>query len=497
MAAVAFMSLVAASYSPPPRSVNPVQRRGELRVVTMEGPTTYTKGTRGTEGPEFRLAQAFASQQGLDLYIYPVATPALMRAELAAGRADIAAGQLTADFSWRQTGDAAAVYDHVPQLVVYHRGEDEPSAADLGTLDLLVKAGSPQEQMLERLKIRRFPTLAWTAVSALAVDPLQDVQNGVADYAVVDANEYVYAQHLYPDVIPAFSLPESRPVQWIVRHTDPDLYAAVNRFVGSASQSGLLARLLAQPTQDQRLLAYEDTHQFHEDLAARLPQYRAWFEEASQQTGVDWRLLAAIGYQESKWDPEAQSQNGASGVMMLTSNTADSLGVADRADPRESILAGARYFEAVRAKIPAHIPEPDRTWLAIAAYNVGYGHLEDARVLAQMRGKNPDSWQDVREQLPLLADGSWYERLKHGFARGTEPAQFVDRIQRFLKLLEWQPGNAGKRAQTAANPDATWVAASPQALDPSAPRGEEVAQLRPAVLVQHPAKHVNPVGQAR
>jgi membrane-bound lytic murein transglycosylase F len=457
MAAVAVMSLVAASYSPPPRSVNPVGTRGELRVVTLEGPTTYTKGTRGTEGLEFRLAQEFAREQGLDLYIYPVASPALMRAELAAGRADIAAAQLTADPAWARVGDAAAVYDHVPQLVVYHRGEDRPSSADLESMQLLVRADSPQEQMLRRLKIRLFPKLGWTAVAAHAVDPMQDIQNGVGDYAVVDANEYAFAQHLYPDVVPAFSLPETRPVQWVVRHMDPDLYAAVNRFIEGSRQSGQLGALLTPPAQDRRVLAYQDTRQFHQDIDKRLPQYRALFEEASEQTGIDWRLLAAIGYQESKWDPDAESSMGASGVMMLTSNTADSLGVEDRSDARESILAGARYFQEVRDKVPAHIPEPDRTWLAIAAYNVGYGHVEDARRLAQMRGKNPDSWQDVREQLPLLADETWYDRLKHGFARGAEPAQFVDHIQRFLKLLEWQPGNASKAQRATANPDATWV----------------------------------------
>src|ERR1700722_19498623 len=457
MAAVALMSLVAASYSPPVRSINPVRGKGELRVVTVESPTTYTKGTRGTEGLEFRLAQEFARQQGLDLYIYPVASPELMRAELRAGRADIAAAQLTADSAWRKVGDGAAVYDHIPQLVVYHRGEEQPAAADLGSLHLLVKEGSPQEQMLRRLKSRLYPNLGWTAVSRFAVDPLQDIQNRVGDYAVVDGNEYVYARHLYPDVVPAFPLPETRPVQWVVRHTDPDLYAAVNRFIDASRQSGLLSALLATPTQDNRVLAYEDTLQFHQDLAARLPQYRAWFEEASQQTGIDWRLLAAIGYQESKWDPDAHSAMGASGMMMLTSGTADSLGVEDRGDAHESILAGARYFQEVRAKVPAHIPEPDRTWLAIAAYNVGYGHVEDARRLAQMRGKNPDSWQDVREQLPLLSDEAWYDRLQHGFARGAEPAQFVDRIQRFLKLLEWQPQEARKIQPAEANPDATWV----------------------------------------
>src|SRR5665213_3659426 len=270
MAAVALMALVATSYSPAPRSVNPVERRGELRVVTLEGPATYTKGTRGTEGPEFRLAQEFARQRGLDLYIYPVATPALMRAELAAGRADIAAAQLPADSTWSRVGDAAAVYDQVPQMGVYHRGEDQPTIADPAAMDLLVKAGSPQERMLRRLKIRLFPNLGWTAVSPYAVDPMQDIQNGVGDYAVVDANEYAYARHLYPDVVPAFPLPETRPVQWVVRHTDPDLYASVNRFIEASRQSGLLSSLIAAPSQDRRLLAYEDSRQFHQDLACLL-----------------------------------------------------------------------------------------------------------------------------------------------------------------------------------------------------------------------------------
>jgi membrane-bound lytic murein transglycosylase F len=114
------------------------------------------------------------------------------------------------------------------------------------------------------------------------------------------------------------------------------------------------------------------------------------------------------------------------------------LGVSDRADARQSILAGAKYFVEVRDKIPTRIPEPDRTWMTLAAYNVGFGHLEDARVVTQIRGKNPDSWKDVQESLPLLAQEKWFARVKRGYARGWEPAQFVDRIQRFLKLLEWQ-----------------------------------------------------------
>lgn len=122
---------------------------------------------------------------------------------------------------------------------------------------------------------------------------------------------------------------------------------------------------------------------------------------------------------------------------MLTRTTARMLGVEDRIDPSESILGGGTYFRRVRNKVPDRIPEPDRTWLAIAAYNVGYGHVEDARVITESQDGNPDSWQDVRERLPLLSDPDWYEHLPRGFARGAEPVLYVDNVRRYYEILLW------------------------------------------------------------
>jgi membrane-bound lytic murein transglycosylase F len=200
--------------------------------------------------------------------------------------------------------------------------------------------------------------------------------------------------------------------------------------------------MVQESSGDTRPFAYEESREFQGHVADRLPQFRAWFEEAAVHSGIDWRLLAAVGYQESKWDPRAASSEGAVGVMMLTADTAQAMGIKDRTNPEQSIAAGARYLAQVREMIPERIAEPDRTWLTVAAYNVGFGHLEDARIIAQSRGKNPDSWADVREQLPLLAQQRWHDRAKRGYARGWEPVQFVDRIQRYLTLLEWQPGES-------------------------------------------------------
>jgi peptidoglycan lytic transglycosylase F len=430
-----------AACQPAPPYLEQVRTRHELRVVTLNLPTSYYLGSQGTEGLEFELARSFASQLGVTLSMYPVANERAMQAELAAGRADIAAAQLTATPEWRHVGKAAEPYARIPQLVVYQRESQKPrSTMQLEKAKLAVRAGSPQERILEQLHRTVAPTLKWVETAPTNADPLEDVDSGNADYAIIDAREFSFSHHLYPDVHVGFELPADRPVQWIVRRGADDLLDAVNTFFQQQRESGRMVRTIQQATGEVRSFAYEESREFQTHVTDRLPRFRPWFEQASELSGVDWRLLAAIGYQESKWDANAVSNNGALGVMMLMSETAEALGIKDRTDAQQSIFAGARYLAEVREKMPDRIQEPDRTWFTVAAYNVGFGHLEDARVLAQMDGKNPDSWADVRDELPRLAEARWFTKVKRGYARGWEPVQFVDRVQRYLTLLEWQPG---------------------------------------------------------
>ena len=453
IAALTAAAVLMASCRPAPPALEQIRARHELRVVTLNLPTCYYLGSQGTEGLEFELAKAFAAKLGVTLSMYPVANERAMQAALASGRADIAAAQVTATPEWHHAGMAAEPYARIPQLVVYQRESVKPrSTLQLETAKLAVRAGSPQERILEQLKRTVAPTLQWVETAPTNADPLEDVDSGNADYAIIDAREYSFAHHLYPDVHVGFSLPTDRPVQWVVRRGADDLLDGVNLFFQQMRESGKLVRIAQQATGEVRSFAYEESREFQTNLTDRLPRFRPLFEQASAESGVDWRLLAAVGYQESKWDATAASNNGALGVMMLTSDTAIAMGIADRTNPQQSIFAGARYLAEVREKVPDRIPEPDRTWFTIAAYNVGFGHVEDARVLAQMDGKNPDSWADVRDELPRLAEARWFEKVKHGYARGWEPVQFVDRVQRYLTLLEWQPGEGvasqGTRVET-------------------------------------------------
>jgi peptidoglycan lytic transglycosylase F len=437
----AALLLAGCSRAPSPSALQQVRARGELRVVTLNLPTCYYLGAQGPEGLDYDLAARFAGELGVRLKIYAVASEAAMRSELALGRADIAAAQITASPDWSQVGEAAAPYAEIPQLVVYRRDEPRPrDTLQLESAKLAVPAGSAQERLLERMKEILAPQLSWVETAPSAADPLEDVDSGQARYAIVDARTYSYARHLYPDIEVGFTLPEKRPVQWIVRRGGADLVHAVNDFFQGLTASGELNRLMQKESGDASSFHYEELRLFQVSLTQRLPLYRAWFQQAAAKYGVDWRLLAAIGFQESHWDPQATSPNGAMGVMMLTSNTAEAMGIRnrDRADARDSIFAGARYLAEVRSMVPTHIPEPDRTWFTVAAYNVGFGHVEDARIIAQRLGKNPDSWAEVSQELPKLAEPRWYMRAKCGYAQGWQPVEYVKHVRQFLQLLEWQ-----------------------------------------------------------
>jgi membrane-bound lytic murein transglycosylase F len=121
--------------------------------------------------------------------------------------------------------------------------------------------------------------------------------------------------------------------------------------------------------------------------------------------------------------------------MMLTEDTADFMKVSNRLDPKQSILAGAKYFWDLKDKFPERIPEPDRTWLALAAYNIGFGHLEDARILAVRKRLNPDSWTDVKKTLPLLTNSKYFSKLKHGYASGGAPVVYVENIRTYYDIM--------------------------------------------------------------
>lgn len=438
---VAILALVQCTPRPP--DLEQIRSRGELRVATLNHPTTYYQDTHGPRGLEYELMSAFADSLGLRLAVVPLDNEAELVDALRRGDVDLVAAQVTYRDPWRSFAWGSRTYDHVSQLVVHARGTVKPrKTADLANKRLVVKAGSPQEDLLRSLAESGLE-LSWQALPATAVNgPLDAIAAGTADVTIIDQNSFRYIHQAYPEIVAAFALDETRPVQWMIRRRSDQLRAAADAFLGSPEAHQRVATASMEEPEELEDTAprmqVEMARALRNHVETRLPLLRPWFEEAARETGLDWRLIAAMGYQESKWDRDAESFNGAQGVMMLMPETAPTVGVDDPFDPRQSILGGARYFIEVRDKLPERIPEADRTAMALAAYNVGFGHLEDARVITQMRGRNPDRWSDVRESLPLLAQEGWFLQVKRGYARGWEPVQFVRRVQQYRDALEWQ-----------------------------------------------------------
>ena len=212
-----------------------------------------------------------------------------------------------------------------------------------------------------------------------------------------------------------------------------DLRQELDRFLARLRRDGTLARLTDRYCRTRARSSASTPSVLQERMRTVLPQYRHLFHDAQEKSGIEWRLLAAIAYQESQWDPAATSATGVRGIMQITEDTARHLGVSDLLDPAQNVVAAARYLRDLKAKLPARIHEPDRTWLALAAFNIGLGHLEDARILAQKQKLDPDLWSDVKKVLPLLALPEYYEQAKLGYARGGMPVAFVDRVRGVLR----------------------------------------------------------------
>jgi membrane-bound lytic murein transglycosylase F len=446
-------TLLLGTCSQPPTVLEQIMRAGELRVVTRNLPSAYYLGAAGPQGPEFDLASRFAAELGVRLFIYSVPNVADAMRELESHHAHIAAAGLTRGIRLPIQAGFGPPYQQVREHLIFRQDEPRPrnlQQANDGHIEVV--AGSSHAATLEQLRTSH-PNLSWVEnPTAETEELLYRLSRREFDYTVADSNEFAIGRAFHPEIRIAFDLSGGKALAWAVDTRDASLLQRVTAFYSSLKAEGQLASILDTYYGGTDRFDYIQARVFIEHIETRLPQYRHWFREAAAEVGVDWRLLAAVGYQESHWSPTATSQTGVRGLMMLTEETARALNIVDRLDPRASIFGGAHYFVWIRNQIPKRILEPDRTWFTLAAYNVGVGHLEDARILTQIHGKNPDSWNDVREHLPLLTQTKWYTRVKRGYARGWEPVRFVENIRGYMDILDWVATESGAPNQREAAP---------------------------------------------
>jgi membrane-bound lytic murein transglycosylase F len=425
-----------------PSLLEEVKTLGELRVVTRNSPITYYIGPAGPDGPDYELARSFAEQLGVKLKLIEADRFGDLLTEVRLGRAHIAAAGLTVTPERARLVDFGPAYQEVSQHLVYRRGGKRPrTIADLVGKRIEVVANSSYVESLLAAR-REVPGLNWIEnPSADAGELLNRVENGEADYTIVDSNIFSVFQRFHPELLVAFDFSTSDSLAWAFqRRSEHSLIDAAGAHLAGMRASGDLAHLMDRYYGHRESFDYAGTRKFIRDYKSMLPQYRALFEAAGKRADIDWRLIAAVGYQESHWNPVAESPKGALGMMMLTADTAVLMNVEDRSDAVQSITAGSKYLWRMRkriARLAPGIAEPDLTWMALAAYNMGYGHLLDARRIARLNGGNPDRWVDIKRALPLLMERRWYEQTRWGYARGHETRVYVRNIRNYYDILVW------------------------------------------------------------
>lgn len=431
-------ALVGTCSSPPPL-LDQVLDQGQLRVVTRNTPTTYFIGADGPAGPEFDLVKGFADDLGVELVIETVDSVSEVLPRLLSGDVHLAAAGLSLTDSRRQFVSFGHPYKSVDMHLIYKLGTGRPRSIEQAVgRSIEVVAGSSHSDMLSSLS-EIYPALQWSENGDAEVgDLLAKVAAGDVDFTVADSTDFNIQRHFYPELRVALDLEIGGPIAWAFQKDDGDsLLRRADEYLIRARREGILAQVHDRYYGHTEKFDYVGTRAFVRHCDSRLPLYRKAFEEAAQAHNVDWRLLAAIGYQESHWRPQAVSPTGVRGIMMLTQATADYLDIDDRVDPESSIFGGAEFYARQNERIPDSVTEPDRTWMALAAYNVGFNHLLDARQIVEWQGGDPDAWVDVSKALPLLAKKRWYSRVKYGYARGWEPVLYVNNIRNYYNILRW------------------------------------------------------------
>jgi membrane-bound lytic murein transglycosylase F len=416
-----------------------IKDRGHIKFLTLNSASTYYQGANETNGFEYQLALLFSKYIGVDARFITVSQFSELYPELLFGSADIiAAGLSKNESSFSNAVTYGPQYHEVTSQILYRKGNVERPRKinDLYGGTLKVISGSSQARLLRELH-PKYRDLAWIESGDIATEELiEQVEIDRIDYALTDSHEIALQRRFFPELRVGFELGRPKQLRWAFNHAeDNSLAQAIDGFFDIIKKDGRLNQLIHRHYSQVESFNYSDLQTLNTNMRNRLPSYEALFRKAASKYGMNWRLLAAIGYQESLWNEHAKSPTGVRGLMMLTKVTAKQMKVENRLDPKQSIDGGAKYFASVLKQMPAHIEEPDRSWFALASYNVGFGHLEDAMKITKFNGGDPDKWIDVKKNLPLLARKKWYKSMKYGYARGWEPVIYVENIRKYYDYM--------------------------------------------------------------
>lgn len=443
--------VLACTPAPTPMHLHQIYQRDTLRIGIVNGPTSYYEGVDGPSGYEYELAKIMADKLGVKLDIVTAYQTEELLQRLEQGRIDLVASGGTISPSLQQRFKLGPAYQIADEVLVYNNTKRRPkSIADIDA-PIVVLAGSSQAEALQQLKLQHPDLKVEFSDNLDATELLQHVAEGKIRYTVTDSHLLSINQRFYPMLNVALTLKKNQPVAWLLPAKDDDsLYTVLIEFFGKSFENADLLTLEDKYFGHISRFNYADTVHYIEAIEKTLPRYRKLFEKHAGD--FDWRLLASLAYQESKWDPKVRSPQGVVGMMMLTVDTANLMKVTSRVDAAQSIRGGALYLKRLMDRLPERIPQPDRTWMALAGYNLGLSHIESARMLTEKQGANADNWAEVKQRLPLLRQRKYYRQTRTGYARGDMAVYYVENIRRYYETLQYIDDKQAIKAPAPATP---------------------------------------------
>ncbi|MDD0823858.1 membrane-bound lytic murein transglycosylase MltF [Mannheimia sp. AT1] len=411
-----------------------IQQNKMLKVGMINHPLSYFIGNEGANGIEYDLANAFAQYLGVHLEIKPYESSEQLFDALKNNDIDIAAAGLLYHPELHEKFQLGPSYYSASWQVAYKKGTARPYRLSDLQKDIIIPAGSAVIPILNQLK-QENPDLNWQISDKHTQEELLlKVAQGEIPHTIAMSVDISSAQHISPNLAVGFDLTDESPVLWYLANSSySELQSSLLDFMSYSVENGLISRIEEKYFNHLAKFDYVDIQSYLKAIKTTLPKYAPLFQ--AHKGDLDWQMLAAIAYQESHWDPNATSPTGVRGMMMLTKDTAARMKITDRTNPAQSIKAGSEYLHMLMRQMPETIPQADKIWYSLAAYNMGLGHLLDLRRLTRQLGGDPDNWLDVKKNLPLLAEKRYYTNLKYGYARGYEALQYVENIRRYYNSI--------------------------------------------------------------
>lgn len=441
--------------SAPASKLEQIRTAGELRALSRSGPISHYQSADGITGFEYTLLKGFADELGVKLVLIDDSSNIESLQAASSAKFDLASPSIINTYTTKAPYAYTTPFMELSLQLIYNSTQTAPAniKALAGKKVLVVNSASIPLPLQELQK--SLPEIHWELVENVDMTDLLDmVERGHADYAIVDSAVFDIHRYSYPHTQVAFDMQAPQPLAWALTPShDASLYEAAQKYLAKIKTNGQLAEISSQFFDQFIEVNTDDALMFSKRLEKRFPRWEASIKAAAEKYNLDWQLIAAVGYQESHWIPNAESPTGVRGFMMLTPNTAKDLGVQNLEDPKQSILGGAKYLRYLMDTLADSIQGEDRLYMALAAYNQGIGHLADARALTRKLKGDPNSWQDVSKAFPLLAKEQYYSKATHGYSRGWEPVLYVKNVMNYHKILAFKENRQQLRIATSNNDD--------------------------------------------